>query len=305
MVRVLITGGAGFIGHNLALYLANRGFDVVVYDSLERASSLGVSRLREKGVPIIVGDVRDEVKLKSSLREVDVVVHAAAYVDVEESVRKPLMYFSNNVLGTVSAAKCSLESNVDFLVYLSSAAVYGDPKYLPIDENHPTEPISPYGLTKLIGEHVLRFYSKVYGLKHAILRIFNVYGPGQTSSYAGVVSKFIERLKKGLPPIIYGDGFQTRDFIYVDDVSEAIRLAIEKKVCDIFNIASGREVSINELAETILRISGLKVKPIYEDKRPGDIERSVADISKAVRVLGFKPKVSLDQGLEMLLRHSL
>jgi len=305
MVKVLITGGAGFIGHNLALYLADRGFDVVVYDSLERASSLGVSRLREKGVPIIVGDVRDEVKLKSSLRGVDVVVHAAAYVDVEESVRKPLMYFDNNVLGTVSTAKCSLDSNVDFLVYLSSAAVYGNPKYLPIDENHPTEPISPYGLSKLMSEYVLRFYGRVYGLRYAILRIFNVYGPGQTSSYAGVVSKFIERIKEGLPPIIYGDGSQTRDFIYVDDVSEAIKLAIEKKVCDVFNIASGREISINELAEIILRISGLKVKPIYEDKRPGDIERSVADISKAVRILGFKPKVSLEQGLEMLLRHGL
>ena len=160
MVRVLITGGAGFIGHNLALYLAGRGFDVIVYDSLERASGLGVSKLREKGVPIIMGDVRDEVKLKKSLRGVDVVVHAAAYVDVGESVRRPLMYFSNNVLGTVSAAKCSLDCDVYFLVYLSSAAVYGNPKYLPIDENHPTEPVSPYGLTKLIGS---MFYASTVG----------------------------------------------------------------------------------------------------------------------------------------------
>jgi len=303
MIKVLITGGAGFIGHNLALYLANRGFDVVVYDSLERASSLGVSRLREKGIPVIVGDVRDEVKLKNSLRGVDVVVHAAAYVDVEESVKEPLMYFNNNVLGTVSIAKCSLESNVDFLAYLSSAAVYGNPKYVPIDENHPTEPVSPYGLTKLIGEHVLHFYGRVYGLKHAILRIFNVYGPGQMSSYAGVVSRFIERVKKGLPPIIYGDGFQTRDFIHVDDVCEAIRLLIEKRVCGVFNVASGREVSINELANIVLRIAKLNVKPIYEAERPGDIRRSVADVSKIMRVLGFKPKVSLEQGLEMLFNH--
>ena len=303
MVKVLITGGAGFIGHNLALYLASRGFDVAVYDSLERASGLGVSRLREKGVPIIVGDVRDENMLRNALKGVDVVVHAAAYVDVGESVRKPLMYFDNNVLGIVSTAKCSLGSNVDFLVYLSSAAVYGNPKYLPIDENHPTEPVSPYGLTKLIGEHVLRFYGRVYGLKHAILRIFNVYGPGQTSSYAGVVSKFIERVKKGLPPIIYGDGFQTRDFIHVDDVCEAVRLLIEKRVCDVFNVASGREVSINELANIVLRIAGLNVKPIYEAGRPGDIRRSVADISKIVRVLGFKPKVGLEQGLEALFNY--
>jgi len=303
MVRVLITGGAGFIGHNLALHLVNSGFNVVVYDSLERASSLGVSKLREKNIPIIVGDVRDEVKLRNSLKGVDVVVHAAAYVDVEESVRRPLMYFSNNVLGTVSIAKCSLESNVDFLAYLSSAAVYGNPKYIPIDENHPTEPISPYGLTKLMGEHVLRFYSRIYGLKKAILRIFNVYGPGQTGSYAGVVSKFIERVKRGLPPIIYGDGFQTRDFIHVDDVCEAIRLLIEKRVCDVFNVASGREVSINELANIVLRIAKFNVKPIYEAGRPSDIRRSVADISKIVRVLGFKPRISLEQGLEMLFNY--
>ncbi|RLG73432.1 MAG: epimerase [Thermoprotei archaeon] len=303
MVRVLITGGAGFIGHSLALHLVNSGFNVVVYDSLERASSLGVSKLREKNIPIIVGDVRDEVKLRNSLKGVDVVVHAAAYVDVEESVRRPLMYFSNNVLGTVSIAKCSLESNVDFLAYLSSAAVYGNPKYIPIDENHPTEPISPYGLTKLMGEHVLRFYSRIYGLKKAILRIFNVYGPGQTGSYAGVVSKFIERVKRGLPPIIYGDGFQTRDFIHVDDVCEAIRLLIEKRVCDVFNVASGREVSINELANIVLRIAKFNVKPIYEAGRPSDIRRSVADISKIVRVLGFKPRISLEQGLEMLFNY--
>ena len=182
MVTVLITGGAGFIGHNLALYLASRGFDVAVYDSLERSSGLGVSRLREKGVPIIVGDVRDEDMLRNALREADVVVHAAAYVSVEESVRRPLMYFSNNVLGTVSAAKCSLDCDVDFLVYLSSAAVYGNPKYLPIDENHPT-------------------------------------------------------------------------------------------------------------------------KPIYKSGRLGDIRRSVADISKIARILGFKPKVSLEQGLEMLFKY--
>ncbi len=301
MVRVLVTGGAGFIGHNLALYLADRGYDVVVYDSLERASNLGVIKVKEKGIPVIVGDVRDEGKLKSSLRDVDVVVHAAAYVDVEESFRKPLMYFNNNVLGTFSTVKCSVESNVEFVVYLSSAAVYGEPKYLPIDEKHPLEPISPYGLSKLMGEYVLNFYSRVYGLKYAILRIFNVYGPGQTGSYAGVVSKFIKRVKKGLSPIIYGDGFQTRDFIYVDDVSEAIRLVIEKRVCDVFNVASGKEISINRLAEIILKISRLEIKPIYEAVRPGDIRRSVADISKIVKVLGFKPKISLESGLKKLL----
>lgn len=301
MVKVLITGGAGFIGHNLALYLADRGYDVVIYDSLERASKLGINRVKEKGIPIIIGDVRDEGKLKASLKDVEVVVHAAAYVDVEESFRRPLTYFNNNVLGTVSTVKCSVESNVGFVIYLSSAAVYGEPKYLPIDEKHPVEPISPYGLSKLMGEYVLNFYGRVYGLKYSILRIFNVYGPGQTGPYAGVISKFIKRVKKGLPPIIYGDGFQTRDFIYIDDVSEAVRLIVEKRVCDVFNVASGKEISINRLAEIILEISRLKIKPIYEAARPGDIGRSVANISKIVRVLNFKPKICLENGLRKLL----
>ncbi len=187
-MRILITGGAGFIGHNLAIYLAERGFDVTVLDSLERSTEFAVNRLRERGIPIIKADIRN----LGDCGGFDVVVHAAAYVSVPESVVRPIDYIENNVVGTAKVAhECGRVSAR--IIYLSSAAVYGNPIKLPIPEDHPINPLSPYGLSKYLGELVIRNFSKVYGFRYVILRLFNVYGPGQNPAYAGVISSFIER----------------------------------------------------------------------------------------------------------------
>jgi len=228
-------------------------------------------------------------------------VHAAAYVSVCESMRKPALYFRNNVEGTANVAKACLDSGVKLMIYLSSAAVYGEPVSLPISETHPTNPTSPYGLSKLMGEELVRFYSK-YGLKHVILRLFNVYGLGQSKAYAGVVTRFIERAVKGLPPIIYGDGEQTRDFIHVRDVSEAVEQILEKGVVnETFNVGSGIPTKIKDLAELVMNIVKLNREPIYRKPRVGDIKHSYADISKAENLIDFKPKVNLNEGLKELI----
>ncbi len=301
-MKILVTGGAGFIGHHVALHLLSKGFDVVVLDSFERASPLATRRLKETSITVVKGDVREASLLSSVLRNnVDVVVHCAAYIDVSESFEKPVEYVDNNVAGTVAIAHSCHKYGAK-LIHLSSAAVYGNPIQLPIPEEHPLNPISPYGLSKVLSEKVVEFYGKL-GLKYTILRPFNVYGPGQTPSYAGVIVKFIERVKKKLPPIIYGDGEQTRDFIHVQDLAEFIELIIEKNVWNkTFNVGTGKPTKIIDLAKTVMKIAGVEGEPVFAPPRPGDIKHSYADISKAKKTLGFKPKISLKEGLRKLIQ---
>ena len=296
-IRILIIGGAGFIGHNVALHLSSRGYDIVILDNLERASEWALERLEERGIRIIRGDVRDPI----DLRGFDVIIHCAAYVDVEESFSKPSEYFSNNVVGTASIAKTTSDSDFIF-IYISSASVYGDPRVLPIPEDHVIRPISPYGASKAMGEEVLELFSRIYGLRYITLRLFNVYGPDQNPSYAGVITRFVESASMGRPPTIYGDGSQTRDFIHVLDVARAIELAIEKRPLEeAINIGSGRSISILELAKIVMRLAEIEVEPVFDIKRPGDIMHSCADIRKAREVLGFEPKISLEDGIKELL----
>lgn len=297
-MRVLVTGGAGFIGGHVAVFLSEKGYEVTALDNLERPSRSSLERLREAGVPLLVSDLREE----ASCSGFDVVVHAAAYIDVAESVEKPAEYFENNVVATAKLAKACAESGVKLFVFLSSAAVYGEPAYLPVREDHPARPISPYGLSKLAAEQVLELFNRVYGLSYLTFRLFNVYGPGQSAAYAGVIAKFVERAARGLPPVIFGDGEQTRDFIHVRDVARALLRALEREVKnEVFNIASGKPTSILELARLVLKLAGLRAEPVFEKPRPGDIKHSYADITKARQLLGFQPAVSLEEGLSELL----
>lgn len=301
-MKVLVTGGAGFIGHNLAIRLKEKGFKVQVMDSFERSTELAVKRLREADVPVTKVKIRNIGEVKNILGDVDVVVHAAAYIDVAESMEKPLLYLDNNVLGTASIVKASLDAGIHLFVYLSSAAVYGNPVKLPIDEDHPVTPLSPYGLSKLMGEDAVKFFSR-YGLKHVILRLFNVYGPGQKAEYAGVITRFLEKASEKLPPVIYGDGEQTRDFIYVDEVAKAVELTIKTShVNEIFNIGSGNPVKVRDLAKLVMRLFKIKGEPVYGEQRIGDIEYSCADIAKAKSLLGFEPKIGLEEGLKKLVQ---
>ena len=283
----MVTGGAGFVGSHVAAYLAERGFRVVAVDNLERASA--VKRLEEAGVPLVVGDVRH-----MDLPPADAVVHAAAYISVDESWERPYDYMWNNAAATARVAKQCAETGAR-LIYISSAAVYGEPQHLPIDESHSTRPLSPYGLSKLVGEQMTQMLAP----GAAVLRLFNVYGPGQTGPYAGVIAKFVERAKRGLPPVIYGDGTQTRDFIHVADVARLVEVVLDRGVAGVYNVGTGRAVSIRELAAIVMRLAGLGGEPLYTPPRPGDIRHSAADITRA-RSLGWEPQIEIEEGLREL-----
>lgn len=297
-MRVLITGGAGFIGHNLAIYLSRKGFDVVALDNMERANEAARARLLENEVKVIIADIMDF----DNYDGFDVIVHAAAYVSVEESVANPLKYIRNNAYGTSKVAYECARRGIK-LLYLSSAAVYGEPKKLPIDEEHPREPISPYGLSKLLGELALSNFRKVYGLGFVTLRLFNVYGPGQNPNYAGVITNFIERARRGEPLIIYGDGEQTRDFVFVEDVARVIEALIEEGTFDgeVYNVGTGVPTKVIELARLIRSLVNKDVEIAFTPSRPGDIRHSFADVSKLRRKLplSFTP---LSGGLVKLIK---
>jgi len=301
---IVVTGGCGFIGYWTVRMLLEEGFQVRVVDNLVRAGML--EEARELGVEILRVDVRSYKSLLEAFRGAESVIHLAALISVEESASKPMLYNEVNTVGTLNVLKASLEAGVGRVVYASSAAVYGEPRSLPVREDHPTKPLSVYGASKLAGESYCTAFHSTYGVETLVLRYFNVYGPGQNVEYAGVIQKFIDRVSVGKPPIIFGDGSQTRDFIHVLDVARANVNAVRSKVKHgIFNIASGREISIRELADLISKISGRKVEPSYTEPRPGDIKRSWADISKAAEVLGFKPEISLEKGLHLMLEGNL
>jgi len=299
-VRVLVTGGAGFIGYHTVRALLEEGHSVVVVDDMSKAPMLG--RLIELGVKPLRVDLRRLEDLAEAAKGCEAIIHLAARIDVSESARMPRLYHEVNVTGTLNVLLAAARVGASRVVYASSAAVYGNPERLPISEDHPTRPISVYGATKLSGEFYCRAFHEVHGLSALVLRYFNVYGPGESDEHAGVISKFASRLFEGKPPIIYGDGKQTRDFIHVRDVAEANLRALTADVeFGIYNVASGREVSVLELAALMSELAGVDVEPLFEPPRPGDIRRSVADVSRARRELGFESTVSLEDGLRSLL----
>ena len=303
--RVLVTGGAGFIGSHLVDRLVDEGFEVVVLDNFSTGNLENLrSHIGKENFRIIKGDVRNKADVKEAVEDVDCIFHLAAIVSVELSVKNPLLVNEVNVCGTLNILEESLKLNLKRFVYLSSCAVYGDPMYLPIDEKHPTKPLSPYGVSKLAAEHYCMVFYKIYGIQTVCLRLFNVYGPRQSKGpYSGVISRFIDRLKCGKPPIIYGDGEQSRDFIFVDDVVDACLRAMNCRNCigESINVGSGVETSINELAQIISGLFGMqKIKPVYTKPRIGEVRRSCADISKAEKLLGLKPRISLEEGLRKL-----
>lgn len=302
MVRALVTGGAGFIGSHLVDRLIQEGFDVIVLDNLSTGSLENIrAHMGKQNFQFIRGDVGVREVVRRALRDVDYVFHLAAIASVDLSMRRPDLVNRVNVTGTLNLLEESRRANVKRFIFTSSCAVYGEPVKMPVDEEHPTRPLSPYGVSKLAAEHYCMIYHKVYGLETVVLRLFNVYGSRQERSpYGGVISRFIERLRRKLPPIIFGDGTQTRDFIHVNDVVEALMLASKAKNCAgaILNIGSGSEISIREVAEKLIKIFGLRVRPVYVRGRAGDIKRMCADIKKAREILGFEAKISLDEGLK-------
>jgi len=259
---------------------------------------------------LVRGDVRDEGLVKRVVKDVDGVFHEAALVDVSLSVENPLLFNEVNVGGTLNLLKACVDSDVKRFVFASSAAVYGDSKPAKKKENMVPKPISPYGVSKLAAESYIQVFSELYGLETVSLRYFNVYGPrqGLASSYSGVITAFIARLMNDLPPVIYGDGEQSRDFVHVNDVVSANMLALESKnvVGQIFNIASGTAITVYNLAKMLQQSANKEhSKIIFSERKPGDIRHCSSDISKAVELLGYKPKIQLKAGLMNLFKWHL
>jgi len=271
----------------------------VVLDDFSRGSESNLKGLEGKA-RVVRGDVRDPSAVEKAARDVEGVVHLAALIDVAESVEKPDLYFDVNVRGTLNVLESVRSAEV--FVFASSAAVYGNPVKLPIAEDHPLRPLSPYGATKVAGEALVHAYADARGFRPVVLRLFNVYGPKQSRAYAGVVTEFLRRALKGEPPLIYGDGAQSRDFVFVDDAVEYFVRALRmENVRGVYNVGSGKAVSVLELAELVAKVLGKpELKPVHAPPRPGDIKHSVADISRAVRDFGYRPKVALEEGLKVM-----
>ncbi len=289
----IITGGAGFIGSKIANSLG----DVIVIDNLESGK---VSNLK-KEVKLVIGDVSDYKNLKflETMKGEEVnIFHLAAISNANVSRLNPLKAVKVNVMGTENVLELSRVLDAYF-VFASSAAVYGEKTALPIREDSKKEPINLYGYTKSLGEELLESCVKEYGIKASSLRLFNVYGEGiKGEENANVVESFARKLMRGERPVIFGDGTNTRDFVYVDDVVNSFIAISSKKVTGTFNIGSGKETSIRELLELVEKAMGKAIDPVFKEARKNDIKRSVADISKAKEVLSWSPKVKLEDGIK-------
>lgn len=300
----LVTGGAGFIGSHIVKNLTESGRRVRVLDNLSSGKMENLAGCLER-IEFVQADIRDG-SLKNALKDVEIIYHQAAIASVERSVRDPVETESVNVGGTLNLLRQAEESGVKRVVLAGSAAVYGDQNNLPLQEDAPANPLSPYAVSKYVCEFYARYFSGNTGLETVVLRYFNVFGPGQdpASDYTGVISRFVERMARGKRPVIFGDGRQTRDFIYVDDIVRANLLAAHSPRIgrgETFNIAGGRSISINELAGAINTVLGTALKPIYRAARKGDVRHSRADISKVRSLLGFTPQVDFYDGLRRLI----
>jgi len=296
---ILITGGAGFVGSHLAERLVPDNA-VRVIDDLSTGKRDHVPDEAE----LIVADVRDEDALAEAMDAVDLVFHEAAVVSVEESVRHPTATHHVNVDGTLQVLEAARQNDARVVV-ASSAAVYGHPERVPIAEDAPKSPTSPYGIDKLAVDHYTRRYHDLYGLETVALRYFNIYGPRQgAGDYSGVIEAFFQQAAAGGPITVEGDGTQTRDFVHVADVVDANLLAATTEhVGEAFNVATGAETSILELAQTIQEITNADVDIIHTDPREGDIDRSCADVTRSREKLGFDSGINLESGLKRLVSH--
>lgn len=303
--KFLVTGGAGFIGINLTEALLQLGYEVRVLDDFSTGLRESVKELRQNyHFELIEGSIVDMLACKSACKGIDYVLHQAAWGSVPRSMLMPLTYDSVNVHGTLNMLQAALEAGVKKFVYASSSSVYGDELNLPMLEGRVGKPLSPYAITKKVNEIYAKAYYDVYGLPTVGLRYFNVFGRRQNpySSYAAVIPIFVKALLSDQAPTLNGDGQQTRDFTYIDNVIEAnlkACLSGEEANGEAFNIAYGQNISLKELYMKISSLLGKQIEPIYGPPRAGDIRDSLADISKARNLLGYDPKFDVSKGLEL------
>ncbi|MGH9936690.1 MAG: SDR family oxidoreductase, partial [Blastocatellia bacterium] len=297
----LVTGGAGFIGSHIAEALVKRGDRVRVLDSLITGRRENLSPIADE-IEFIEGDIRDYATTLRAVQGARVIFHQAAVPSVPRSVAEPALNHDINVNGTFNVLMAAREAGARRVVYAASSSAYGETETLPKQEDMPPSPLSPYAAAKLFGEYYCQVFTRVYGLETVSLRYFNVFGPRQdpSSPYSGVISKFITALLNGAPPVIYGDGEQSRDFTYIANVVDANLRAAESNeaIGQVMNLGIGERITLNRLLAELQKVIGANLPARYEETRAGDVRHSLADISRAQELIGYRPLVGLAEGLE-------
>ena len=303
-MRILVTGGAGFIGSHLVRWLLQANHSVRVLDNLSTGSRSMLGPAQDS-VEMIVGDIRDLEAVHSAVAGVDLVFHLAAMVSVVQSVEQPLLAQSINATGSLHVLEAARKADVPRVIQASSCAVYGNCERLPIGESEPPQPSSPYAMTKLAAEQAGQLYTRLYGLEAVALRFFNVYGPRQdpNSPYAAVVPRFMATLHAQQQPTIYGDGLQSRDFIFVEDIVRGLWAAATAPgvAGEVFNVGRGERLSIRDLVDTIGDVLGVPIEPRFAPPRDGEIRHSLADVSRFAERAGFRARVGLRDGLAAMI----
>ncbi|MHC4114344.1 MAG: SDR family oxidoreductase [Planctomycetota bacterium] len=311
MEKFLVTGGAGFIGSNICKKLVSQGLFVRVVDNLLTGKKNNLADILDK-IEFIEADMGDESVAHSAMKDIDVVLHQGALPSVPKSIDDPAATHKHCLEATFTLLLAARDASVKRFVYAASSSAYGDTPTLPKIETTPPNPLSPYAVAKLAGEYYCSVFYQVFGLETISLRYFNVFGPQQdpTSQYAAAIPAFVTAILKDQPPTIFGDGEQTRDFTYIDNVVDANLLAARAKHIkgQVLNIACGQAVTVNEIIDVINQLTGKNIKPIYTDPRAGDIKHSLADITRAGKLIGYKPTIQFKEGLQLAIewyRHNL
>lgn len=306
-MKVLVTGGAGFIGSHLCDKLIQEGHTVICLDNFLNGNLTNIRHLLNyKSFRLINGDIRNFDTLEKIMPGVDAICHLAAQIHVDRSIIEPKLTYDINVLGTQNVLEAGRTYDVQKIIYISTSEVYGSAEYAPMDEKHPLSAPHPYGASKIAADRMCHAYNQTYQMNINIIRPFNAFGPRQKDTgYGGVISIFTKRVMSGIPPIIYGDGSQTRDYTYVADLVDALDLVLKypKPITGPINLGTGREVKIIDLANMIIDLSGQHghLKPVFVEPRPGEVMRLLADTSKVKQLLGWTPRYSLEDGLARLL----
>jgi len=301
-MKILVTGGAGFIGSHIAEYLVQRGDDVTVLDNLITGSKENLTKISDK-INFVNGDIRDHKLLEKLVSDTTGVFHEAALASVQQSFSMKDEYIDVNVTGTENIFKLAKEYGFK-IVYASSSSVYGNPKKIPVKEDDERKPINPYAKTKLDGEDLAKKYSEI-GVKVIGLRYFNVFGKRQSKEYAGVIKLFLQRIQQKKSPKINGDGLQTRDFVHIDDVVKANVLAMDSDINHRFlNVGSGLPTSVLDLANLIIEVSGLSLEPIHGPELSGDVKATQSDIKLIRKLLNWEPKMKLDDWLTKIISNN-
>ena len=299
-MKILITGGAGFVGSHLCDTYTKKGDTVLCLDNFLNGNLTNIRHLlTHRNFKLINGDIRDYDLLEKLMRDVDAVVHLAAQIHVDRSIIEPRLTYDINVLGTQNVLEVARIYDVEKVVHASTSEVYGSAEYAPMDEDHPLNAPHPYGASKIAADRMCYAYIETYGMNVCIMRPFNLYGPRQRDSgYGGAISIFTKRVLSGMPPIIYGDGTQTRDYTYIDDIVRAYDLILNHPtpIREPVNFGTGTDVRILDLANRIIELCGRDFAPVHVEERPGEVTRLVADISRA-RALGWEPQFTIEDGL--------